>query len=638
MPFFLSTRRGLWAAGACVFALALLPAALAAECVKDYKPGQTLSLAGDWQFMLANFPQAASPDLDDAGWKEVKVPGRFGSHPVTKGQKGDAWYRCRVNLQEADVPEGVALYLGAIQVADQVFFNGAQVGQTGSFTPPLADIEKERLYPLPARLWKEGTNVIAIHIRAVGNASGIYGEPKIGREDTIARYLIVKEIPAVICSLTYLLVAAFFMIFVIFFWHQKQNLYFALFSASLGLYHLIRTPLRYSLFNSFETSFQTELILVILLPPLFMGFLAHLLEIKKPLGARLIELSALLLIVGTLFSRTPERWFLVININLAVILGTLVVVYWIIRKNYAEKKSRLQYILYGFFAMVPAILNDMLVTMGVISTPRVLVFAFLIFLLFVSLGLADSILELYRHMTVQEQELRQMEKRKTSSIFNIASEFNTIFAGLRDAYESMDNGKKKETRSRSAPTEQINTQIINLQNLLNDSTFLALLESGEYTIRRVRFSLRKLCEEVIQRAIAATGKPARRIGSNLPDVDVEIIADPDLISAALYHLVENALLYTPGRIEINAERVPGAVQFQVKDEGPGLSPEQQAVLFQKFVRGVDDNSEIPGSGLGLALVDLIARHLEGSIRLDSGPSFYSNFTLTIPLASEVQAA
>ncbi|MBI3395148.1 MAG: hypothetical protein HY042_04880 [Spirochaetia bacterium] len=610
-----------------------------AQCVKELRPNQATSLAGDWAFMPGTIPQAGNPDFDDAGWRRIPVPGKWSSHELTKKLAGDAWYRCKITLEGSDAPENQALFLGRLYVADEVFFNGTLVGRTGSFSPPASDFEKMRLYSLPGRLWKEGENVIAVHLRGVSGDSGFYDEPKIGKEDKLASELIVRDIPAIICSFVYLLVAAFFGIFVVFFWHDKQNLFFALFSAALGLYHLIRTGMRYSLFDSFETSFQAELILLIALPPLFLNFLAHLINVKKELPSRVVEISAAVLLIVTLFVRHPVGWVWIIRANLLVVAAAVVIVYLIIRRNYEEHKDRLRYILYGFVVLLPAILNDAVVTLFNLSSPRVLVFAFLVFLLFVSLELADSILALYRNMTEQEQELRQLEKRKTSSIFNIASEFNTIFAGIRDGLDALSqngkkgkaNGTKKQTRGDS-PQALISSAVTNLQNLLNDSSFLALLESGEYTVRRVRFSLRKLSQEVISRALLATQESSRRITPDLPEEDVEVTADPDLISAALYHLVENALLYSKGKIEVTAEKTGGALKFVVRDEGPGLSPDQQSLIFQRFVRAVDDSSEIAGSGLGLALVDLIARRLDGSIKLESGAGFFSNFTLTIPLA------
>ena len=105
-----------------------------------------------------------------------------------------------------------------------------------------------------------------------------------------------------------------------------------------------------------------------------------------------------------------------------------------------------------------------------------------------------------------------------------------------------------------------------------------------------------------------------------------------LIATALYHLLENALLYSLGQVELSVDRVPGRLEIAVRDEGPGLAIDQQEQIFQKFVRAAEDQDRIPGSGIGLAIVDMIARQLKGEILLESGQGFFSTFTLRLPVS------
>lgn len=177
----------------------------------------------------------------------------------------------------------------------------------------------------------------------------------------------------------------------------------------------------------------------------------------------------------------------------------------------------------------------------------------------------------------------------------------------------------------------------NLDNLVNDSRLIQLLETDDYAERNVNFSLRNLCQGVIDRALIATGENKKRLLLYLPEEEVQISGDPDLISTALYHLVENALYYSTGRVEVYAEREYAALKFTVRDEGPGLASEQQRIIFQKFIRGSDD-SDIPGIGIGLTIVDLIARQLRGEVRLESGAGFFSTFIFQIPLPPDQRAA
>ncbi|MCB1310180.1 MAG: hypothetical protein KDK30_18475, partial [Leptospiraceae bacterium] len=216
-------------------------------------------------------------------------------------------------------------------------------------------------------------------------------------------------------------------------------------------------------------------------------------------------------------------------------------------------------------------------------------------------------------------------------IINISNEFNTIVSNLREGLSVM-NANGSRPASKKVPTTRIQSSVTSLENLIRDSNTLNLLEQGDYSVRRVNFSIRKLSEEVIQRVLAATMQPRKRLILELPPEDEEFAGDPDLIATALYHLLENALLYSLGQVELSVDRVPGRLEIAVRDEGPGLAIDQQEQIFQKFVRAAEDQDRIPGSGIGLAIVDMIARQLKGEILLESGQGFFSTFTLRLPVS------
>jgi two-component system sensor histidine kinase KdpD len=87
------------------------------------------------------------------------------------------------------------------------------------------------------------------------------------------------------------------------------------------------------------------------------------------------------------------------------------------------------------------------------------------------------------------------------------------------------------------------------------------------------------------------------IEDDLPLVRV----DPGLIERALEHLIENAVKYSPpaSPIEVRAERSNGTVRLVVKDNGVGLSPDEQGRIWERFYRSPRLRDRIGGSGLGL---------------------------------------
>jgi signal transduction histidine kinase len=106
-----------------------------------------------------------------------------------------------------------------------------------------------------------------------------------------------------------------------------------------------------------------------------------------------------------------------------------------------------------------------------------------------------------------------------------------------------------------------------------------------------------------------------------------MLGSRELISQALGNLVDNAIKYVktgdeppaPARVEVTARRDGGDIVIQVADNGPGIPASERERVLERFVRLEKSRSQ-PGSGLGLSLVDAVARLHHGSLSLgDAGP-------------------
>ncbi|OYQ63618.1 histidine kinase [Pseudanabaena sp. SR411] len=107
--------------------------------------------------------------------------------------------------------------------------------------------------------------------------------------------------------------------------------------------------------------------------------------------------------------------------------------------------------------------------------------------------------------------------------------------------------------------------------------------------------------------------------------------DEALIYSALSNLLSNAIKYAPvgSNIDFILDGKIDVITFQVKDEGMGISPEEQVTLFEPFTRGVNVKSII-GTGLGLALVKRCIDLHQGEITIDSEVGVGTTFTIQIP--------
>lgn len=113
--------------------------------------------------------------------------------------------------------------------------------------------------------------------------------------------------------------------------------------------------------------------------------------------------------------------------------------------------------------------------------------------------------------------------------------------------------------------------------------------------------------------------------------------DPTLMRRALINLIDNAIKHTPSgkRVICEIEQEEGRAHCSVRDEGEGIRPQDQAKLFQTFSR-VGDPAKREGSGLGLALVKMVAERHGGRATVQSLPGHGAIFSLVLPLTQREQ--
>ena len=108
-----------------------------------------------------------------------------------------------------------------------------------------------------------------------------------------------------------------------------------------------------------------------------------------------------------------------------------------------------------------------------------------------------------------------------------------------------------------------------------------------------------------------------------------VCADESELHEAIANLLENALKYAPASpVDVSVSPSDGSVIMRVADKGPGLTPEEQARIFDRFYRGAD--RDVDGSGLGLAIAKRVVERANGTIDVDSAPGTGTRFTIRLP--------
>ena len=139
----------------------------------------------------------------------------------------------------------------------------------------------------------------------------------------------------------------------------------------------------------------------------------------------------------------------------------------------------------------------------------------------------------------------------------------------------------------------------------------------------------------MSRCLSMIAPLADQIGVQLPAAPAGrcwVQADRRALEQVLMNLLSNAIKYNRrgGRVGVHIGTAAGSVQFAVSDEGPGLTPAQQARLFQHFERLGAETSGVPGSGLGLVISRELAQSMGGELQVQSRSGAGSTFTLVMP--------
>ena len=601
----------------------------AESCSFSFDANQDQKLEGEFLYKRGQIAASRNIEFQDDSWSKLKVPFTWSS--AIGSYRGEMWLRCHIYLTSGQHPQAAALKLRDIADVDEVFFNGIRIGQTGSFSPLLQVFSEDRIYMIPGSAW-QNDNVLAIRLYGSSPFAGIKSPPVLladaGRSGLGST--IRLQGMALAFSTLYLIFALFFVIRGMVTLRFSENLFFAAFCAMLGLYQMMRNGYRYEFFSEFPTSFAFELLLLIPLPFLFYEFLIAWTEEERPRFALYLETAAIVLWVFTaivpFFATSFVATLLQLSMyfNLALLLSGAVLGVLMIRKIYKQQPHRLKYPTIGFVLILPFMLNDMLVTAGVIKTPNLFVFAFPAFLASFALQLARNevdIAEITRHRNVEK---KQAERRKSEAIYNVSQEFQYHFDGVRAALAKASLSEKQLKRHSSS-----------LRQLLSDAKLLSSLEDQSYEPRQARFSIKEQVRLIVGEVQIATGNRSSRFQVELPPDQERFWTDLTLFRSCMFHLIENAALHSNGEIQISAQVVDGKLRCSVRDEGPGISQEVQHRIFDKFYR--HSQAGVPGSGIGLTIVDLAVQILHGKLHFESRQEFFTHFEIELPEMQEVKA-
>jgi signal transduction histidine kinase len=234
---------------------------------------------------------------------------------------------------------------------------------------------------------------------------------------------------------------------------------------------------------------------------------------------------------------------------------------------------------------------------------------------------------------------RELEVARLQSDFvsAVSHEFRSPLASLRLLSELLADGRVSSDDRRRQYYEALRRDSERLHRLVEGLLDFGRMEAGA---REYRFETldpvalvqdvgREFAQEVAERGYTLQ----LRADGSLPSVR----ADREALGRALWNLLDNAVKYSPGckTVWVEATQLDNRVAIRVRDQGLGISPDEQPQIFKKFVRAASaDDAGVRGTGLGLAMVQHIVAAHGGEIRVESQPGAGSVFTIVLPAAKE----
>jgi len=238
------------------------------------------------------------------------------------------------------------------------------------------------------------------------------------------------------------------------------------------------------------------------------------------------------------------------------------------------------------------------------------------------------------------QQLEAASKHKSQFLANMSHELRTPLNAILGYTELIVDGIYGETPDKmQSVLKRIESNGRHLLGLINDILDLSKIEAGQLVLALDDYSLKDVVYGVCSAVEPLANEKKLKFKVEVPPTLPSGRGDERRLTQVLLNLVGNAIKFTDtGEVAIKASVADGAFTIAVRDTGPGISPADQAKLFQEFQQA--DNSitrKKGGTGLGLAISKRIIELHGGRIWVESSAGHGSTFAFTLPVAIEAQA-
>ena len=241
------------------------------------------------------------------------------------------------------------------------------------------------------------------------------------------------------------------------------------------------------------------------------------------------------------------------------------------------------------------------------------------------------------------EQLKSLDRLKDDFMSSVTHELRTPLTSIRALAELMlddaTTGDGMGAEQRQHFLSIIVAEAERLTRLVNQVLDMAKIESGHADWHSSELDLAALVRSSAQTVCELLRERGARLELELPEQPVMVLADADRLTQVMLNLLSNAAKFVPagqGLIQVKLTRSGARVQVEVQDNGPGVPPAQQELVFEKFRQGGDSSNRPQGTGLGLPISRRIVEHFGGAMWLRSETGQGACFGFWLPATTRNQ--
>jgi signal transduction histidine kinase len=231
------------------------------------------------------------------------------------------------------------------------------------------------------------------------------------------------------------------------------------------------------------------------------------------------------------------------------------------------------------------------------------------------------------------EQLKSLDRLKDDFMSSVTHELRTPLTSIRALAELMRDDPHIDLTQRQQFIGIIVSETERLTRLVNQVLDMAKIESGHAQWHTEPVDL---CE-LVRKSVVTTAELFRErqieVDLRLPDAPAVLISDPDRLMQVMLNLLSNAAKFVPvpgGRIGVSLCSDDTGLTVAVQDNGPGVTTEQQALIFERFRQGGEATNRPQGTGLGLPISRQIVEQGGGRLWRQSEPLQGACFLFHLP--------